>query len=60
MSCREGLLTQAEPLEEFEIRELEDWLLVLQQDCEDFGPTPDDIARMGVIEARIFAERERA
>jgi len=57
MSYRENLLAQLELLEPHEVRELEDWLMILQQDCEDFGPTPEDLERMNAVEARIFAAR---
>jgi hypothetical protein len=57
MTYRQGLLTQMEPLEPHEVADLEDWLLVLQQDCEDFGPAPEDLERMKAIEDKIFQAR---
>jgi hypothetical protein len=53
---RENLLSQAAPLEAYELRDLEDWLAVLRKDVDDFGETPEDVERMGLIEARIAAE----
>lgn len=57
MSRLEGLLTQEKPLEPHEVADLEEWLSAMMRDCEDFGPTPDDIARMAAIEAKIDQSR---
>lgn len=51
-----ALLAQAEPLEPHEVAELRRWLEVLRGDCEVFGETAEDTARMARITARI--ERE--
>lgn len=52
-SYLQRLLTQAEPLEADELVSLRDWLAVLEDDVEMFGPTPDDERRMTAIKARI-------
>jgi hypothetical protein len=56
-SYRERLLDQAEPLEEHEIRALEEWLDTLRIDIEAFGPAAEDVGRMSRIRARIKRER---
>jgi hypothetical protein len=56
-SYHERLLDQAEPLEEHEIRALEEWLDTLRIDIEAFGPAAEDVGRMSRIRARIKRER---
>ncbi len=57
MSYLDDLLRQKEPLEPHEVSDLEEWLSAMMRDCEDFGPTPDDTARMAAIEAKINQSR---
>jgi hypothetical protein len=52
----ENLLTQEEPLEQHEIADLEEWLLVLKEDCEMFGATAEDIMRAAQIRMKIQAQ----
>lgn len=53
MSHLSILLKQTEPLEPHEVADLENWLKVLEGDCEAFGETPEDTARMNAIRNRI-------
>jgi len=55
----EHLLDQIEPLDNYEIKMLEDWLAVLESDCDLFGETPSDTHRMNRIRNRLRIERER-
>jgi hypothetical protein len=55
----ETLLRQQAPLEKHEISSLREWLQVLREDCEDFGPAHADLVRMQAIEDRIAAEMAR-
>lgn len=56
MSRLQSLLRQAQPLERHEISDLRSWLNVLRGDCELFGETAEDAARIAEIEARIAKE----
>jgi hypothetical protein len=47
------LLEQAEPLDDFDRSRLIDWLRVLSEDVEMFGATPEDIALMQRIRAKL-------
>lgn len=53
------LLEQVEPLEPHEVGALQGWLAVLKADCEMFGPTAEDEARMSRIATRIKTESAR-
>jgi hypothetical protein len=59
MSDLDMMLTSSEPLDDFDRSRLADWLRVLKEDCEMFGPTGEDIARMNAIRRRI-ADTETA
>lgn len=53
MSYGQLLLDQKEPLESHEIHHLQEWLRVMNDDCETFGETPEDTARINAIKAKI-------
>ncbi len=46
-------LLKADVLEPYEVGLLREWMGVLQEDCDMFGASPEDIARMTLIEDRI-------
>jgi hypothetical protein len=56
MSRLESLLTQEEPLEPHEIADLEEWLVVLGEDCKTFGATSEDIERAARIKMKIQSQ----
>ena len=59
MSHLSVLLTQSEPLERHEVADLENWLKVLEGDCETFGEAPEDTRRMTAIKQRLEMEKQR-
>lgn len=53
MSRLENILESKEPLEADERADLLEWLEVLGEDVESFGPTENDLQRMAAIRRRL-------
>lgn len=57
MSYLETLLTQPQPLEPHEVKDLEAWLATMEGDVAIFGAAPEDNVRIGSIKARLRNEQ---